>query len=174
MSDQVTDFNARIRRINDPRNNFYTDPETGIKIPKRLSRKIIKTNNAYMEQKAGLGSLLLSAVLGLLCLAAAQYIRFELAGVSNAGTEPSTLTAMDIGLAAILVFIVGGILKHKSLRHMASQVAGICVTIVSIHNLVWLFPVEFAQVYSDAYVAQVTEATAPLSIYFNGETIFSL
>ena len=174
MSDQLASFNSRIKRINDPRNTFYLDPETGIKIPKRLSRKIIKTNNSYVEQKAGLGSMLFSVVLGLVCLVLAQYLRFELAGVPNTEIEPSTLTAMDGGLAAILVFIVGGVLKHKSLRHMASQIVGIGIMIVAIHNLVWLFPEEFSQVFSDDYVQQVTQATVPLSLHFNGETLISL
>jgi len=174
MSDQVTNFNARIRRINDPRNNSYMDPETGIRIPKRLSRQIIKTNNAYNAPKAGLGSMLFSVMIGIACLIIARYVRFKLAGIADSGTDPETLIAMDCGLAAVIAFIVGGILKHKSLRHMASQVAGIGIMVVTMHNLVWMFPAEFAQVFSQNYVEQVTQATVPLSIHFAGETVLSL
>lgn len=174
MSDQVTNFNARIRRINDPRNNSYVDPETGFRIPKRLSRQIIKTNNTYNEPKAGLGSMLFSVLIGFACLIGARYIRFELAGIGDTGSDPATLAAMDFGLAAVIAFIVGGMLKHKSLRHMASQVAGIGMMVVTMHNLVWLFPAEFSQVFSQSYVEQVTAETEPLSIYFAGETVISL
>ena len=174
MSDQITSFNARVRRIKDPRNQSYVDPETGILIPKRLSRKIIKTNNAVNQQKAGLGSVLLSVVLGLLCLFGARYIRIGLAEISDVGTDPSTLAAMDGGLAAIMAFIIGGILKHKSLTHMIAQVAGIAVMGVAMHNLVWFFPAEFAQMFGPDYVQHVTEITAPLSLHFNGETIIAL
>ena len=175
MEDQASYFQARIRRINDPKNSSYLDPETGMRIPKRLSRQIIKTNNsARTEQRANLGSMLFSVILGCFALVAARYIRFELAGVADTGTDPATLAAMDAGLAAMIVFFVGGVLKHKTLRHMMAQVVGITAMMVTMHNLVWLFPAEFAQAFSQDYVEQVTAATAPLSIYFNGETIVSL
>lgn len=174
MSDQQTYFNARIRRINDPRNNSYLDPETGIRIPKQLSRKIIKTNNTYMEQKAGFGAMLLSLILGAICVMGALYVRFTVAGIPNTGTEASTLLAMDAGLAAVLVFVLGGILKHKSFRHMMAQVVGIAFMLVTMHNLVWFFPDEFAQVYTQDFVTQVTQATEPLSIHVNGATVIAL
>lgn len=175
MDDQVSYFQARIQRINDPKNTSYLDPETGMRIPKRLSKQIIKTNNsARKEQKAGLGSVLMSVGLGFIALIAARYIRFELVGISNDATDPATLAAMDAGLAAMIVFFIGGVLKHKSLRHMMAQVCGIAVMLVTMHNLVWFFPAEFAQAFSQDYVEQVTQTTAPLSIHFNGETIVSL
>ena len=117
---------------------------------------------------------LLSVALGFLALIAARYIRFELVGISNDATDPATLAAMDAGLAAMIVFFIGGVLKHKSLRHMMAQVCGIAVMLVTMHNLVWFFPAEFAQAFSQDYVEQVTQTTAPLSIHFNGETIVSL
>ncbi len=174
MTKQLDQFNARVKRINDPRNKGYVDPETGIVIPKRLSRNMIKTGNRVSVQKAGLGSILLSLILGAGCIVGARYIRFELVGIEELGTDPTSLLAMDVGLAAVIVFVLGGILKHKSLRHMTAQVAGIFALAVSMHNLVWMLPSESAEIFSSAYVTQVQQQTEPMSIYLNGKTVFAL
>ena len=91
------------------------------------------------------------------------------------GENPNRGVAVEErGLAAMIVCFVGGVLKHKTLSHMVAQVCGIAAMLLTMHNLVWFFPAEFAQAFSQVYVEQVTQTTAPLSIHFNGETIVSL
>jgi hypothetical protein len=53
---------------------------------------------------------------------------------------------------------------------MMAQTAGIAAMAVAMHNLVWVYPAEFAQVYTQAYVDEVRSVTTPNSIYVGGET----
>ncbi len=164
----MANFNARIGRIKDPRNTSYVDPETGIRIPRRLSIGQIKAHN--FGHKPGAIVLLFSAILGAVALIAARYIRFVLAEIPEIGTEAQTLLLMDCGIAGVLAFVVGGMIRHKSLRHMMAQTAGIAIMLVAMHNLVWMFPTEVAQVFPQDYIEQVRAVTEPQSLYVVGET----
>lgn len=169
MSDQLSYFKQRIERIEDPNNISYADPETGMNIPRRLSKAQIKGHN--LGKKPGILVMLLSCVLGAMTLIAARYVRFVLAEIPDIGTEAHTLLIMDFGLAALMAFLIGALIKHKTLRHMMAQAAGIAIMLVAMHNLVWMYPTEFAQVFPQAYVDQVIALTSPHSIYVVGETI---
>ena len=169
MTQQLTQFQARLARINDPNNTYWTDPETGMNVPRRLSKAVI--NNSALPVKQSMMSVLMSVILGVICLMAARYLRFNFAAIPEFGTGAMTLTVMDCGIAAFLALLIGGMVKLKTFRHVAGQMSGIAVMLVAMHNLVWIFPTEFAQVYSQAYVDQVISLTEPQSIYFNGTTI---
>lgn len=169
MTQQMAQFNARIGRINNPGQAYWTDPETGINVPRRLNKATIIKNN--FPQKQSLMSIVMSVLLGVICLMAARYVRFNFAEIPTAGTGATTLTVMDCGIALFLALLVGGMLQLKTFRHVLGQVSGIAVMLVAMHNLVWIYPGEFAQVYSQAYVDQVISLTEPLSIYFNGSTV---
>ncbi len=164
----MANFNARINRIKDPRNASYLDPETGMNIPRRLSVGQIKANN--FGTKPSMLVLLVSVLLGAVALVAARYIRFVYADVPELGTEAQTLLLMDFGIAALMTFFIGGMIKHKTLRHMMAQAAGIGIMMVAMHNLVWMFPSEVAQVFPQDYIEQVRAVTEPQSLYVVGET----
>lgn len=169
MQAQLTVFNERIKRIEDPRNIYYTDPESRMNIPKRVSKAAILNKGEHA--KPGLMGLLLALIVGVACLAVARYGRFNLAGIVEDGTSSHIVMLMDFGLAAVIAFIIGGLIKQKSMRHMIAQTTGIAVMAVAMHNLVWMYPAEFAQVYSQAYVDEVQGITIPNSIFIGGETI---
>lgn len=172
MAVTQTSFNERIKSIRNPRNTFYVDPETGTFIPKRVSRNQIRqAKAAKYVPKAGIAGMMGSLILGGVCLMMARYLRTQHLGMQDGGGEADVLMMIDFGLAAMVVFIVGAMVKHTSVRHMVAQTAGIGVMLVSMHNLIWAFPEEFAQVYSPAYVEQVRATTSPQSLYVRGETI---
>lgn len=168
MEHQLSVFQERIKRIEDPKNTYYRDREAGINIPKRVNKAVVLRKGE--AAKPGLMGVLLAVVIGVICLAAARYGRFNLAGIAEAGSSAQVVMLMDVGIAAVIAFVVGGIIKMKSMRHMMAQVAGAAVMAVAMHNLVWEFPAEFAQVYTQAYVDEVRSVTTPNSIYVGGET----
>jgi len=168
MQEQLSIFEARIKRIEDPRNTYYRDLESGMNIPKRVSKAAVLGIGKHA--KPSVMGLLLAIVLGLICLAGARYARFNLAGIVEDADSAHIVMAMDFGIAAIIAFIIGGMINQKSLRHMMAQTAGIAVMAVAMHNLVWMYPAEFAQVYSQAYVDEVRGATQPNTIYVGGQT----
>ncbi len=169
MNHQQAYFKDRIARIEDPKNISYLDPETGMNIPRKMSVAQIKAQSVV--KSPGLLVLLLSCVLGAMALVAARYVRFVLAEIPEIGTAANTLVIMDFGIAALMAFVIGALIKHKSLRHMMAQATGIALMLVAMHNLVWMYPSEFAQVFPQAYVDQVIALTSPKSIYVAGETI---
>ncbi|SEW07254.1 hypothetical protein SAMN04488515_0918 [Cognatiyoonia koreensis] len=168
MQEQLSVFNARIKRIEDPRNIYYRDPESGINIPKRVSKAAVLGKGKHA--KPTLFGLLMALIVGLACLAAARYGRFNLAGIVEDPTSAHIVMLMDFGIAAVMAFVLGGMINQKSMRHMMAQTAGIAVMAVAMHNLVWMYPAEFAQVYTQAYVDEVRSATQPNTIYVGGET----
>lgn len=161
---QLESFNARIKRINNPRNTYYVDGETGMKIPKRLSKDVI----ARKGKKAppGMFALMMALIVGTLCLMAARLARYTVLEMPE--TNDTTLV-IELTIAAIVAFVVGGMLGQKSLRHMVAHVAGAAIMAVAMHNLVWMFPAEFAAWYSPDYVNHVRTNTAPMSIYLRGQ-----
>ena len=171
MTDQMAGFNSRIKRIKDPRNTYYVDGETGTFIPKRVNKQQIKKAVKKRQEKATFGGVIMSVVLGAAMLMAARYVRFTYLGIEEGGPAADTLIMIDFGIAAIAMFMLGGMIGQKTLKHMLAQVTGIALMIVTMHNLIWLAPAEFAQVYGQEYVNQVQATTAPTSLYVRGETI---
>jgi hypothetical protein len=162
-------FGARLDRINNPKNTFYTDAETGMKIPKRVSKKTILAKKKSRKPGQGPVFLLLSLpvalAMGAACLAFSRYMRFV---VFETPILTDTVMVVEIALAAVLAFIIGGIIKLKTTRHMFFQVLGAAVMAVAMHNLVWLAPDAFGQYYSQTYVDQVQAETVPSSLLIRG------
>ena len=174
MAISQTSFQERIKSISNPKNSFYVDPETGTFIPKRVSKQQIRDAKARAKvhvRPPGPMGFAGSLVLGALGLMAARYARWHHLGIREGGAEADVLMAVDFGLAAVAVFFFGALVRHTTFRHMVAQTAGIGVMLVSMHNLIWAFPEEFAQVYSTDYVQEVRDLTAPQSIYLRGQTI---
>lgn len=169
MNPQMNQFNNRIARIKDPRVNSYFDPETKMNIPRRLSIGTIKEHN-FGGDKPKWFAMVVAVIIGALALAAARYLRFVYADIPDVGTEIQSLALIDFGLASLVAFVAGAILRQKHMRHMAAHTMGIVLMMVAMHNLIWLYPSEFAQVYSADYVNQVKSLTSPQSIYVAGES----
>ena len=162
---QLDSFNQRIKRISDPKNTFYVDAETGMKIPKRISKDIIARNGKGATPS--IMALLLAMALGIFCLMGARLLRYTMLDIPE--SSDATLL-VELALAAIIAFVLGGIMGQKTLRHMFAHVAGAAFMAVTMHNLVWMFPAEFAAYYSQDYVNDVQSNTSPLSLYLRGET----
>ncbi len=157
---QMNEFNARIARINDPRNVSYYDAEMKLNVPKRVSKEYI---NRKRVQKVGIAALVVSSVLGILAYGAVQVAS------GRFGILPGSEMVM-FGVAAILALILGGMFSHKTMAHMGAQVMGVGLMMASAHNAVWMFPDAMTQVVSSAYVQDVQSKTTPNSIIVLGET----
>lgn len=171
MTDQMAGFNSRIKKIKDPRNTFYVDPETGTFVPKRVSKKSINQAVARRQQKATFGGMMMGLFLGMIALVGARWVRINQLALEETGPSSDSILMIDFGIAAVAIFLLGGMIGQKTFKHMVAQVAGIAFAIVTMHNLVWLMPEEFGQVFGQAYVDQVRATTEPNSIYLRGESI---
>jgi len=164
MTDQLSEFNLRLSRIADPRNKSYYDPELKMNIPKRVSKEYINRKKAKAKQ-TGVSALLISVVLGAVSLMLSYLIsgRFHLLSLDS----PVAIYVV----AAILAVLIGGMMRLKTMPHMGAQFAGVAVMIAGMHNLVWMFPDQFAAIYSPEFVSVVQATTQAGSLTFMGATI---
>lgn len=164
--DQAAIFQARVKSITNPKNTYYLDPETGMKIPKRVGHDVIRANGK--NKPASIGSMMMGLVLGALCLVVARY--FQITFLDIRPTVPNAL-AYELGMAAALAFTLGGFVGQKSLKHMVCHLAGAALAAMTMHNAVWLAPAEFAVVFSQDFVDQILAATDPRSLNIAGTVI---
>lgn len=163
--DQAAIFQARLKSINNPRNTSYVDPETGMKIPKRVGQNIIRANGK--SPPASIMGMMMGLVLGGLCLIVARYFQ-----VTFLDIRPSVPHALlyELGMAALMAFVIGGFVKQKTFKHMVCQVAGAAFAAVTMHNAVWIAPEHFAMVFSQGFVDQILAATEPMSLNVAGNS----
>lgn len=157
---QSKEFHDRIKRIQNPKNQSYYDPELKMSVPKRVSKNLITRNK---EDRISMAALAVSIVVGVMAYIIVQVMsgRFSLL--------PSSDLVM-FGAGAILAIVLGGLIRFKSMPHMAVQVMGVGLMMVGAHNAVWMFPGAVSQVTSQAYVLDVLANTSPNSLMLLGTT----
>jgi len=159
MTDQLNDFNQRVARISKAGNTSYYDPELQMNIPKRVSKEVINRKKLKTKKNP---PLLASLFLGAFALMASYMLsgRFGLIDLNA--------PVLVYATAGVIALLLGGLLRLKTVPHMGAQVAGVGVTITTMHNLVWMFPEQFAVIYSPEFVAMVEATTTAGSLTFMG------
>ena len=161
MADQLDEFNARVSKINDPRNTSYFDPEMEMHVPKRLSKQLIIKAKA---KRIGFVALVCSVGVGAVALLVTQLMS------TRFGVFGADAPMMIYASAAILALLIGGFFKMKTVPHMGAQFAGVGVMVAGMHNLVWMFPQAFETLYSVEYVAAIQATTMAGSLMVFGTT----
>ncbi|MEL6641522.1 MAG: hypothetical protein AAFP98_09455 [Pseudomonadota bacterium] len=160
-SKNMQTFQDRVARIKDPRFTHVVDPESGMKIPRRLGRD--QVGNKKMQ--SGPAMLFMAAMLGAICLMFARYLRMEVIDV--APYFPNGMVA-ELSMAVMAAVVIGGFMRMQNVRLMAVQAVGALACCVLMHNAVWVAPDQFASIFSQGYVNQILAQTEPLSIFVNG------
>ncbi len=76
------DFQARIKKISNPRNTTYYDPNLGAAIPKRVTRKRVRKKNI---EDTIISAFLVSMIFGALGILIAQMVRLRFFDVPGPG-----------------------------------------------------------------------------------------
>ncbi len=163
----INDFNARVKRINNPRNNSYFDQDLGMHVPKRVTRAQIKKS---AQQTSIMGTIVVSMIIGALGLMFAQVVRiryFELVGQSN------VVLFVELFVAFWAVVLLSTMINRRTVMERIAQIAGVAVMLVAGHNLIWRWPDPMAMIYTPEHVAEVMETTTQHSIVYRG-TVFGL
>ncbi|WP_458790377.1 hypothetical protein [Yoonia sp. MH D7] len=161
MTEQVEGFQARVRKISDPRNISYYDPDLAMHIPKRLSKQVIAK---VKGRRINAASLLASLVLGALAYVLSQLL------AARFGMIYVDAPLVSLSCAMLLAVMIGGLLNLKIMLHWGVQFFGIWLMSLSLHNLVWLFPDTFKIAYSPEFVAAIQAGTTAASLTFLGTT----
>lgn len=164
----INDFNARVKRIKNPRNNSYYDPDLKMHIPKKVPREMVKRKTA--KEDSLLSAFLVSAIVGAFCLMLAQLVRVRYFGLTGGG---SVTLFIDLLAAVWFTLVLSAMMKRNHIGARLSQVVGVCAMLVAGHNLFWRWPEQMAIIYTAEYVDLVQTTTQPPSIVI-GSTVYGL
>lgn len=114
------------------------------------------------------GAIVGSAVVGMLAVIVARYVRFQMLGGSLAGDDADITMAIDAGIGAACGFLLFAMLRFDGKEFKAAQTFGIFAMIMVMHNLVHYMPGVFSAVFSEEWTEEVIAYTEPNSILFRG------
>lgn len=144
-------FQQRVARINSGK---QWAPE-GVVVSRRQQAQRRKTAAA-----ANPVTLLLALVLGAVIVVAVRYARFHaFEGGAVSGDILMDNMVMDAVMAVALSLIVKIAANLRAFIHLPVMAAGIAVAALCMHMAVHRVPDLFAQAFSDAWVASITQAT---------------
>ncbi|MDA8585490.1 hypothetical protein N9L47_04375 [Rhodobacteraceae bacterium] len=112
-----------------------------------------------------------AALVGMLAVLVARYVRFQLLGGSLAGDDADITMVIDGAIAAGCSFVLFGILRFHGTDYKAAQSFGIIAMVLGMHNLVHSVPSAFNLVFSQGWTNEVIAYTEPNSILFRGISI---
>lgn len=162
----INDFNARVKRIKNPRNNSYYDPDLGMHVPKRVTRDKIKKN----EEPSLMGTMIVSMIIGALALMFAQIVRIRYFGLTD---QSDVVFYVEIFVTFWAMILLAALMNRRTISERIAQIAGVAVMMVAGHNLIWRWPDQMAVIYTDAHVEQVMEQTTQHSVVYRG-TVYGL
>lgn len=165
MLNQQVEFEDRIARIQGPDQGAWRDPALGVSSPRQVGQKAAG-GNAQISVLAGL-------IIGGLMALAALWVRYRVLGLSDFGGRPDMVLLYDASMALVAAFALRELLAMKTVSHLFGIAIGIGAVLVGIHNLVWVWPEPFLQVFSTEWVT-ATKDSAPLgSVLFRG-SVFAI
>lgn len=165
----INDFNSRVKRIKNPKNNSYYDPDLQMHIPKKVPRDKIKRKAAGADEESILGTFLVSAIIGAFCLALAQLVRVRYFGLIEAG---SVTLFVDLMATLWFMLVLTALIKRTQVGARVAQVIGVVAMLVAGHNLVWRWPEQMAYIYTAEFTNYVQQTTQPPSVVV-GATVFA-
>ncbi len=163
----INDFNKRVKRLKNPRNDSYYDQDLGMHIPKKVPRSMIKKPKRP-EEDSLLAKFIVSAVIGAFCVAVAQLVRVRYFGLVEGGT---TATAIDLIVTAWVLLIITAMMQRNQIGARLSQITGVIAMLAAGHNLFWRWPDQMAYIYTADYAAYVQQTTQPPSVVV-GATVY--
>ena len=109
-----------------------------------------------------------AALLGILAVFIARYVRFHMTGGTLAGDDPDITMMIDGGIAAACSFALFSMLRFSGAEFKAAQTFGIAAMVMTMHNAVHAAPEVFDVVFSEEWTDEVIAYTEPKSILFRG------
>ncbi len=114
------------------------------------------------------GAIVGSALVGMLAVFVARYVRFQLLGGSLAGDDADITMIIDAGIGGACGFLLFAMLRFEGKEFKAAQTFGIFAMIMVMHNFVHYMPGVFNAVFSEEWTEEVIAYTEPNSILFRG------
>lgn len=171
---QKNEFLSRLARIESgagsSKSTLYIGVDGTVMATSKLNAKLQKQATATPAKPLGVVGALLSAAFGIIALGLALYVRFLVTGQAGPLDNADLTMAMNGGAALGIAIFAGFMLKMPLLKYTPLSVVGIMVGLVGFHNLVHVYPTQFADLFSPVWVEQVVSSTPANSIIWRGQT----
>ena len=171
---QKNEFLSRLARIESgvgsSKSTLYVGLDGTIMASSRDNAKLKKQALAVPAKPLGVFAAILSMVFGALALGLTLYLRFSITGEAGPLDNSDLVMMVNGGAALAIALFCGYMVRMPMLKYTPICAVGVMAGLVGYHNLVHVYPTEFAQMFSTIWVDQVVSATSVNSIIWRGET----
>lgn len=171
---QKNEFTARLARIESgvgsSKSTLYVGVEGTILASDRANAKLKKQAKAVPAKPLGLLGMTFSALFGTVALGMARYLRFAVTGEAGPLNNADLPMAINGSAALAIALFCGAMVRMPMAKFAGAATVGILAGIVGYHNLVHVYPAQFANMFSPVWVEQVVTNTAANSIIWRGQT----
>jgi hypothetical protein len=171
---QKNEFLSRLARIESgvgsSKSTLYVGVDGTVMANSSANAKLKKQALAVPAKPMGFLGGILSMVFGAVALGLALYLRFSVTG--NAGPLDNSDLAMveNGGVALLIALFCGYMVKMPMLKYTPICAIGVMLGMIGYHNLVHVYPAQFANMFSPVWVEEVVSSTPANSIIWRGET----
>jgi hypothetical protein len=171
---QKNEFTARLARIDagtgSSKTTLYVGVEGTVLASSKNNAKLRKQAIAVPARPLGLFGVAGSALFGAVALGMALYLRFAITGQAGPLDNTDLTMAINGGAALAIALFCGSLVKMPMVKYTAAAILGVVAGLVGYHNLVHVYPGQFATMFSPVWVEQVVTATPAHSIIWRGQT----
>ena len=167
------DFNARIARISSGTGSSKSTLYVGLDEIYQVSYPGRGKSVAPTAASSGLlypVALVFALCTGMLSYMAAVWLRLQALGLDPVMDDLRYEMALQFGSGLAIGLVIGLVLGFRSRQMMVVLAIGVLVAMTLSHNIVHLYPENFAQVFSSEWVDQVRSQTAPNSALWMGQS----
>ena len=104
--------------------------------------------------------------LGVMAAFIARFLRFQVEGVAHGAPDLNLI--IDVVFAISVAFLVRELLSLSAVKRMGAQFAGILLALITMHNVVHMFPQAFEKTFSSEWVEHVTSTTQAGTLHVLG------
>ena len=170
---QKDEFLSRLARIEagtgSSKSTLYVGVDGAFMASSRKNAKLQKQVAAAPTKPLGMFGAVLSAAFGVLALGLALYLRFLITGEAGPLDNADLTMALNGGTALAIALFAGFMLRMPLLKYIPLSTVGILAGLVGFHNLVHVYPGQFAAMFSPIWVEQVVANTPANSIIWRGQ-----
>ena len=171
---QKSEFLARLNRIENgtgsSKSTLYVGLDETVLANSKANERLKKQAAAIPAKPLGLFAAILSLVFGAGVVGLVSYLQFSITG------EAVSLAASDVrmgihgGVALTIAMFCGFMVKMPLLKYTPIAAFGAVLGLAGFHNLVHVYPAQFANMFSPIWVEQVVTTTEANSIIWRGVT----
>lgn len=171
---QKNEFLARLNRIEkgtgSSKSTLYVGLDETVMANSKANNKLRKQAAAVPARSLGIFAALLSTLFGAAVVGLVSYLQFSITGEAASLAASDVAMAIHGGVALTIALFCGFMVKMPLLKYAPIVAVGVVLGLAGFHNLVHVYPIQFAEMFSPVWVEQVVTTTEANSIIWRGVT----